>query len=431
MEAWLSVIAEKQIVENETVSIEQARNNKDKLNSFLYSTLFQVENRIGTMTPLLKHYINHSTLLKGRIIILPEFFVIKYPKNNDDREIYQQTAIGLVVNSLIKEYPNFVQTYGLFNLPQPSHPKFTPGDRRKYLPCCVVEKIDGISLSRFQEGKSFKTLYPIFLQLWFAMRIAYQRFGLTHYDLHQGNVIITRCSQKQKIEYPWGIVETNYLAKIFDWGRSYCYVEKDGNRISLGTQMKSIGVENMSNYFYDVFLSLEHSFTRGRDDVEMSKFLDFFNINFGQRTLQNIVQVAKQTYQWRKWLSLVASCPYAHHCFTPNIKSELNPTDPSYSDFLQINHNLSNVVVRINLENRHADLIKQAKSFLTVDCPFSRVLAVISLEELPQSQEEKILVNFYRIAQLSKSIYLIPYYEQLLEHYRSRLDTLMRKRSQM
>jgi hypothetical protein len=420
MNNWKLVIDRHATDRKQIATQDEARSNPEKARGFLNSLL--------NNDSMLQNYVNRAVLKRERIIILPEFFVFKYPKNDEHDEIYQQVAIGLEVNKLLPVCPNFVRTYGLFNLPM------LKSRAKRTHPCCIVEKLNGISLDRFHRNRDFENMFPIFLQIFFAMAYAHREIGLTHYDLHAGNVNIIRLKDDIDITYPWGTVRTHYLAKIFDWGRSYCRSspsDTSGDQLPLGRRIERLGIENHSNYFHDMFLVIDDCQDLSHDK-EYRKFMDFFKLDFKLESHINMCNVAKSDYSWKKWLRLVLNCKYAENCFIANIISELEPGKMTYNDFIEsLEYNMCRklIVERIEIENHHVEKLKEAINFLTQRVSITQALNWIDLGAVQLSKEEDLLHLYLKIAEKSKSYELLPYYENMIEHYRSRLDKLLRMRS--
>lgn len=89
----------------------------------------------------------------------------------------------------------------------------------------IMEYIDGIPLDKFVNNINSNVLSSLTTQILYSICEAQEKLEFTHYDLHPGNVLVTK-TDVQKIDYTFGkktySVKTNgYLAVIIDFGSSH------------------------------------------------------------------------------------------------------------------------------------------------------------------------------------------------------------------
>jgi hypothetical protein len=86
-------------------------------------------------------------------------------------------------------------------------------------------------VKNFDDSKREK-YNSIFLQVFLALHIAFDRFGFVHNDLHHGNIIITTFPEERWVDYPIRLInktfriKTKYFPTIIDYGLSQII---DGN----------------------------------------------------------------------------------------------------------------------------------------------------------------------------------------------------------
>lgn len=387
----------------------------------------------------LKRLIDNGIDKQGRIIISDNFFVLKFPDEEDEDYdvIFQEVAIGLQVNKLRNLCPNFVYTFGLCKTSPPS--SIRKGYRRQNYHCAVLEHVDGEVLSRVVDRRSFKDNYVIYLQIWLCLALAQSQIGLTHYDLHTGNVLVVNLGEYIQIEYPWGIIRTNKLVKIIDWGRSFAYGEYNGKKITIGRAYSRLGIQVGPNYFYDCYLVLKRSLGRTRDS-DLNQFVNFFGVNPNSSEHADLHEVSRRSYDWFKWYDLISNHSFARECFK---KRELNLPDPlnlprnglprDYT-FKELERYLNDwrsedydlVRKQRDIEKNRLEEIRSMRKRLSTQNRLPVKLEKVNLNDYTQEMQEKILAALNNIVNQNPTRYLEEHLDYYIDTVLQRLDFLNR-----
>lgn len=374
---------------------------------------------------------------RGRIVILSKFFVLKLPDEEDEGydAIFQEVAVGLQANKLRTACPNFVYTFGICKTDPPN--SLRRGYRRQNYHCAVIEHINGESFSRTVEKKSFREHYDIYLQIWLALAFAQSQIGLTHYDLHTGNVIIVNLSEPTNIEYPWGTLRTTKLVKIIDWGRSFAYGEYKGKKVSIGKPYPRLGIQMGPNYFYDCYHIIKRSMTKLKNP-ELEPFLKFFGVETNFSDHKDLLEVARKPYEWKKWHDLIVNHPFAQSCFKVRPVELPDPLHfprlelPKDYTFKELERYLSDwratdyTLAREQLEKEQTRLekLREMRKALQGQNPLPVKLEKINLNNYTQEAQEKILAVLNNIVIENPTRYLSEHLDYYIETIIQRVDFL-------
>lgn len=184
--------------------------------------------------------------------------IAKTPQPDEASEGYiHEYVVGLVLNNLRQYVPNFAYVFGTFDCASPiiGHGKvyswcgYQPG--AGYI---IYENISPAeSLERLNPSISLELFLNYYLQALLALRLANEKYGFTHYDLHGSNLLIRALPEKVAIAYhtPVGkrYLETNAIATIIDY--EYSHVRVDG--LSLGVVDLENGIFAESFPLHDAF----------------------------------------------------------------------------------------------------------------------------------------------------------------------------------
>lgn len=384
--------------------------------------------------------IENGLTKRNCVVFLNRFCVIKFPDENDEGydSIFQETAIGLQVNRIRSVCPNFVYTIGMIRTEPPS--SIQKYYRKKYYHCVVSEHINGENLSKSISKNSFENYYSIYLQVWLALALAQSLIGLTHYDLHCGNVMIIPQESPITIEYPWGFVNSKYLVKIIDWGRSFSYGNYRNQKCSIGKVRPSLGIQVGPNYFYDCFFLLRN----GPPSADAKHFIDFFKITANQnvKNHSDLIEISNRSYDWFEWFHLITTHPFARNCFTRKDQIEKLPNPlffpkislPKDYTFYELENYLSDwrtgdfeiAKKQRGIEQNRIALLRETKKILTQNSVLPKKLMKPDLNNITQEGQEKIISSLNEIARVNQSRDLIPYYDYFIEIIFKRLDFLNR-----
>lgn len=157
--------------------------------------------------------------------------------------LYYEYCAGMYINTLLKTFPCFVHTYGVYFAPRANDKRIVNMTRMKNdndglkLACLgplnlrlMVQYIENITLRTYMEReKTSKHFMSNMVQILFQVYGPLAAIGnsFTHYDLHDMNVLLYILPNNQYIdmEYRYGkhivAFKTNIVAKIIDYGRCY------------------------------------------------------------------------------------------------------------------------------------------------------------------------------------------------------------------
>jgi len=176
---------------------------------------------------MITEWINQLVIIAKNIIARAQinklFMVVKSDQGKYSRHEY---LVGLVLNNLRKEIPNFMFTYNHFvcqDMIKTGKEVILWCDegQTKTSDYLILEYVPGPTWS-----DKIKTVEPaeclnILLQVFLALQLAYTRYNFTHYDLHDRNIIITPLANTKIIKYRDIDLPVNSIATIIDYGYSY------------------------------------------------------------------------------------------------------------------------------------------------------------------------------------------------------------------
>jgi hypothetical protein len=222
--------------------------------------------------------------LTGGIKYVDNVFVIKFPKNKQLIDnLFHEYFIGLLLNTLRSNIPNFMYVYGMFRCNSSDvlckNQITNPQNDTKFL---VFEKINEQSLPDIISRISFKELIEIIIQLFFALAFANDVFEYCHLDLHAQNVLIKHFTVPQIVKYPYKdkflYVTTRNIPIIIDYGTS-----RVKNNLGRFDTIGNSVIDNKQNApEQDIYKFFSYMFSTFRN-VETStkkQFIDFFKNMF-------------------------------------------------------------------------------------------------------------------------------------------------------
>lgn len=182
-----------------------------------------------------------------------DLFIIK----GQGGELVHEYFVGLQLNPLRNQIPNFAYIFGGFRCLPPlfddkkirtwcSADKKYPGQKdTNYLQYVVYEKISpSKTLRESLSNLTFDKFLEYYGQAMLAVRLAHETCDFTHYDLHDENLLLRQVPGKANfvLEYPWKngesiYISTDRIATIIDYGMSH--VRVDG---------KNYGTHHFQNY---------------------------------------------------------------------------------------------------------------------------------------------------------------------------------------
>lgn len=213
-----------------------------------------------------------------------DVFVVKVPRDPDNKDLLHEYFIGLQLNSLRKTVPNFAYIMGGFKCSPPviNHNKEAIAwcnDSDVNVHYILYENIaPSITFKEYSKTCSFKNWLDKYLQVLYALHVAHEQYDFTHYDLHPGNVVVRSLDTSGPYSIPYqtergGIeyLSTDGVATIIDYGYSHIkYKEKHYGKYRL----LPWGVNPMnSNILHDAYKLLMYSM----ETMLSSNNMDCFN----------------------------------------------------------------------------------------------------------------------------------------------------------
>lgn len=190
---------------------------------------------------------------RGRLIYKNAMLVIKEPISPMSLHgAAYEAAIGLYLNKLRKDIPNFMFTYGSFTCGaseptmQYKEYRLCSNDRKGKPLYTALEFIDGDTLENLMQRRTLNAqqIGNIYFQVILALAYAQHKFNFTHYDLHTNNVMVRELRMLQTFYYPLDnstgyYVTTKYIPVIIDFGYSHISVP-----IESGGKVKMMSVQD-------------------------------------------------------------------------------------------------------------------------------------------------------------------------------------------
>jgi hypothetical protein len=198
----------------------------------------------------------------GRVITFggksqPPFAIGKYlilAEGEGQFLIEKEIIIGLLLNTIHNEAPNFMYTYGGFLC--------SLKDRKDVRTLCqhdeyitfigMFEYVTGKLFSDFKYNLSIEEQISILLQIMYSLHIAYQKFGFIHNDLHDENIIIKVSPEDQVVQLDSFSFTTKVIPIIIDYGIASVYFKDDNNTEHSIKRLSSdelLDIRNLLSYF--------------------------------------------------------------------------------------------------------------------------------------------------------------------------------------
>lgn len=168
-------------------------------------------------------------------------FVFKTPRRPSDTGLIHEAFIGMYgLNNLRRMLPNYMYVYGYTKCSPPVFDNKTPitwcSTSTPAITYLILENIrNAIPIGEFcNEVSSERDFLNVFMQLLNALNLANKKYGYTHYDLHDRNVMV-RTFEKE-IAIPFlnmdltvvGYIKTKYVPYLIDYGQSYIKIDGYG-----------------------------------------------------------------------------------------------------------------------------------------------------------------------------------------------------------
>lgn len=157
---------------------------------------------------------------------LDDNMIMKISQNPQDEGLIHEYYIGLKLNELRQNIPNFMYVYTLFKCGD-MVPNGSLCEKKGNTNFLISELINGNTFQNLINANqmSLKDILTGIIQVGLAVQMAYEKLGFVHMDLHGGNVMIRRRKDKAFIKYTLKSGKTIYVlsdfyATIIDYGWS-------------------------------------------------------------------------------------------------------------------------------------------------------------------------------------------------------------------
>lgn len=166
---------------------------------------------------------------------IPLFIVKKkIARSLSSESFIHEAYVGTrVINQLRNYTPGFIHTYGIFQCNNAPIREFCKGadSSTSYM---FLERIPGnrTLYDYFQYDKpNVEAFTNLILQIQSALNIAYKKYGFTHYDLHEGNVLVQELNEPVEIPIYYNQhiywIRTSTLFRIIDYGTATVTVDEE------------------------------------------------------------------------------------------------------------------------------------------------------------------------------------------------------------
>jgi hypothetical protein len=289
---------------------------------------------LNNFTPLVKRELTRSQVFKkGKVFNLRDTVAIKRDDTNDD--LSHEARIGEIMNGTT----GFVWTVGLVAdewIESKEADKLNPGGPRrgtKRVQYLLTEWLPGIRLFDWAKDKKIEVVWPILLQNFAILAQANKKNGFTHYDLHGGNTNV-RFGDVQEIVYPEGVLTTNAMVRIFDFGRSFAMVKDEEGERSEGVTVSNLFVRPVSAPQHDIFLLLISTFRQCSGNVwdtpsgvRLKTFFGLADVKFVDANTRHDTRyrhfgkVLPIRFKWRSFWKMISELEWSEGCWKATTSS--------------------------------------------------------------------------------------------------------------
>jgi len=211
------------------------------------------------------------------------YAILKSSLNKNNDNLMYEYFVGNAVNTFGKQFPCFVETYGLFKYPiesdwnkmmttinlkkedvvkkklalldKPTFAALGTGCSQSKLQCVLIQHLKNVQglgplVTKNENNFTDNELMPLLYIIYFALNTLANKF--THYDLHGENVLLYRPHENKYINYVFHessrdgeaarVVKfkSSFIPKIIDYGRSFYSLDVDNNSKKLYKKLCSL-----------------------------------------------------------------------------------------------------------------------------------------------------------------------------------------------
>lgn len=181
-----------------------------------------VLNKVNEESFFTKHAMKRREVFNNKLSVIAEYEIGGYSlvrksaldKSRRQEIIHETFVTTKVTNELLKQIPNFVYVFGMYEDDQGMH--------------MLLEHVQGQTFSQYIRGVTFniQDFTFILLQLALSLHVAQRTCGLVHYDMTPWNIMIKKMPEPVQFDYVIDhktvyTVTTQLVPIIIDMGRSH------------------------------------------------------------------------------------------------------------------------------------------------------------------------------------------------------------------
>lgn len=265
-----------------------------------------------------------SSIYQVSVISSKVKVVIKIDTMLEDFDyVLREYLVGLVLNGLRYQVPNFMYTYGFFTCAGPILAKSSGKNSGKVNSICkqgedklflLYEKIEGNTMENllFNKKLSFPDWLCLFIELLLALEVAQRYCRLTHYDLHDGNVMVVNDAPPYSVlldDLEYSIGQRSQSPMILDFGFTNVMVNRKNIGLSAAPTMYDFMIPGLDMYFF--LLSCIRDLY---DQPEfMNKVVELFDTFPSARDIVKTLVVKKDGRAYDTYKQEITKYEAAHH----------------------------------------------------------------------------------------------------------------------
>jgi hypothetical protein len=266
--------------------------------------------------------------------------ILKSTLRADADNLMYEYNVGQYINKVNKQYPCFLETYGLYKYNTDKPVNILEGleqieDTNDYGNACINSNYLAILIQYFKNVKTLSEflsdrdfikddLMGILFQIYIPLAKLKDTF--THYDLHLSNILIYEPMPGKYIEYHYHLdkiisFKSRYIAKIIDYGHSYYFEDENNNSKKIYDKVCKIedcrpdcGIDKGFKYFNDNYDSTGHQHAYKKNEsqdlralniLKQEKYFDVLptdikkiveNVRYGDRSTIEIINENKSRF---------------------------------------------------------------------------------------------------------------------------------------
>ena len=226
-------------------------------NSGIYRLKKEVNIWLGDITEIAQG--ETSLVYKASVINKNIEVVVKVPKNDTftEENVLREYLVGLTLNKLRYQIPNFVYTLGAFScsklMTENTNKICVPN--KDFTTYILYEKINGMTLTQgIYNGKVTPSdCIAIFALILLALEVAQRECRFTHYDLNPENVMLVENMPNYEVvldDIVYKIVKPKYVPILLDFGFSSVRTDGGTTGVSIEPYYNKYMIPGHDMYFF-------------------------------------------------------------------------------------------------------------------------------------------------------------------------------------